>query len=290
MTGFARSSGVHAELHWAWEARSVNGRGLEVRCRLPPGYDALDAPARAAVGKRFGRGNLNVNLQVMRGVGSAGIRINEEVLQRLIAAAREFAGRYQMEGPRIEGLMALRGVVEAVEFEETEAARAAREAALLAGLETALGGLAEARAEEGWHLAQVLERLLAEVAALVERARRLAALQPEQMRQRLTAQLAELLQGQSPVPEERLAQEIALLSTKADVREELDRLDGHVGAARGLLTGSAAAGRRLDFLAQEFNREANTLCSKAADAQLTLLGLDLKAAIERLREQVQNVE
>ncbi|MBM3489160.1 MAG: YicC family protein [Alphaproteobacteria bacterium] len=290
MTGFARASGVHGELHWAWEARSVNGRGLEVRCRLPTGYEALDGPLRAAVGKRFARGNLNLTLQIARAAGATAIRINEEALQRLIEAARIHAVRHQLEAPRIEGLMALRGVVEAIELEETEEARAAREAALLAGLEAALGALAKARADEGRHLVAVLDRLLVEMAGLVQSARQLAAAQPQQIRQRLKLQLAELLQGSAAVPEDRLALEIALLATKADVREELDRLEGHIAAARGLMAGAAAAGRRFDFLAQEFNREANTLCSKSADPQLTTIGLDLKAAIERLREQVQNVE
>ncbi|MBL8697369.1 MAG: YicC family protein [Alphaproteobacteria bacterium] len=289
MTGFARASGSDAQWRWAWEARSVNGRGLDLRLRLPPGLDRLDQPARAAATKRFQRGSLSLTLTLERIQAGVPLRLNRQRLDEYLAILRDVGTQGGLAPARLDGLLALRGVIESSEDEQAEDAEslARFDAALLATLESTLTALAAARAAEGERLAAVFEELLGTIAGLARDARELAATQPETLRARLMAQLAELAATAQP---DRLAQEVALLATKADVREELDRLDAHVAQARGLLGGSAPAGRKLEFLAQEFNREANTLCSKSTDLALTRLGLDLKVAIDRLREQAANLE
>lgn len=295
MTGFARAAGQDDRWSWVWELRSVNGRGLEVRLRLPPGLDTLDQPARAAVAARLKRGNVSANLTAARLAGASTIQINRDTLTRYLSLIAEL----QTDLPegvapaRLDGVMALKGVIEQAEPQEAEAAREARDAAILSSLDRALADLVRSRAEEGARLGAVLGQILDEVEALVAAARANAATQPDAIRLRLLEKLIMLLDGQPALPPERLAQEAALLATKADVREELDRLTAHLGQARDLLVRGDArqgVGRRFDFLSQEFNREANTLCSKSADVELTRIGLDLKTAIDRLREQVQNIE
>jgi uncharacterized protein (TIGR00255 family) len=285
MTGFARRDGAAKGGAWTCEARSVNGRNLDIRCRVPAGLEAADAAIRAEAARRFRRGSLTVSLTVSRGDATGEVRINRALLDRLVQVARDYAA--PGGEVRIETLLGLRGVVESGEApgEDGDAALAASVAAALPAL---FDDLAAARAEEGARLAAVLGAHLDTIEDLVRQARATAGAQPAAIRQRLALQLAELLDG--PLPEERLAQEVALLAGRADVREELDRLDAHVGQARDLLAEGGAVGRRLDFLMQEFNREANTLCSKSADIALTRIGLALKAAIEQLREQIQNVE
>jgi len=290
MTGFARAAGTHGAFAWTWEAKCVNGRGLEVRTRLPPGHDALEPRLRALAAERFRRGNLNVALQLVRTGSAAEVRVNEEVLERLLALGRDLARRIGAAPPSVDGLLALRGVVDTVEPAEDEAERAAREAALLDGLAATLDRLAAARQEEGARLAVLLSEQCARLRALVAEARGLAAVRPEAIRDRLAQQVAELLEASAGVAPERLAQEVALLTVKADVREELDRLTAHLAQADDLLSAGGAVGRRLDFLAQELNREANTLCSKSADVALTRVGLEMKVTIDQFREQVQNVE
>ena len=286
MTGFARAQGDDAGRRWAWEARSVNGRGLDLRLRLPSGYDRLDAPARGAAQKRFQRGSVSLTLSVEKAGEGAAPRVNRSLLAEYARLAREIAAESGTAPPRVDGLMALRGVIDAGD-ESAAAADTAHDAAILATLDEALAALAQARRAEGETTAAALARDLTEIARLTEGAGSLAALQPAALKAGLTARLAELATTIAP---ERLAAEAALLAAKADVREELDRLAAHVDQARGLLAGAAAAGRKLEFLAQEFNREANTLCSKSADLALTRLGLELKTAIDRLREQAANVE
>lgn len=303
MTGFARTTGhldSPTEAAWAWEVRSVNGRGLDLRTRLPQGCESLDGPARAAAGRHLTRGNVTLALTLETARESAVPTINTALLESLAGVATEMATRFPGLAPaRIDGLMGLRGVLEAREpaltGPEMEAARAARDAALLDGLEQALSALAVARAEEGARLDPMLRGILSRIETLSLQAGRLASAQPEAIRDRLRAQVRALLDAASggqgaSLSEERLYQEAAILATKADIREELDRLSAHVRAATDLLDAEGPVGRRLDFLCQEFNREANTLCSKAAESEMTTLGLDLKAAIEQFREQVQNIE
>jgi uncharacterized protein (TIGR00255 family) len=291
MTGFARAAASDERFAWTWEARSVNGRSLDVRCRVAAGFDQLESPARSAASKLFNRGNINLTLGIERKGGAARVVINREVLDQVLALVKDLEGKVNAAPPRLDGLLAVRGVVDTVEgVDEDEDARTARDTAVLKTLDAALQQLKAAREAEGRALAGTLAAHIDEIEALTREAGGLAAAQPAAMKARLEAQLAELLGSQPPLPAERLAQEVALLATRGDVREELDRLAAHIAAARALLSDKGAIGRRLEFLAQEFNREANTLCSKSADVALTQTGLALKAVIDRLREQAANVE
>lgn len=291
MTGFARVQAQDEAVVWIWEAKSVNGRGLEVRCKLPPGYDALDLPARDVVAQRFKRGNISVNLAIARNAEQVSVRVNEPLLGELVEVVRRWRDRYpDFAPPHLGALFDIKGVIEHGEAEDTAELRDARHAAMLRSLREAVEGLAAMRDSEGRRLAGVLEGQLAEIGRLADVAGNTAALRPEAVRARLQAQLAALLDAVPALSEDRLAQEAALLAAKGDVREELDRLQAHVAAAREMIEAGGPVGRRLDFLCQEFNREANTLCSKAADVELTRVGLDLKAVIEQFREQIQNIE
>ena len=289
MTGFARVDGMEAGYRWVWEVKSVNSKGLDLRFRLPQGFDHIEAVARKRAAEIFARGNLSINLSLQRPKKVPALEINRDVLEKMMTLAAEFRG--SREAVYVESLMGLRGVIEVVE-EETEAEElvAARDAAVVTSLEDLLSELAAARLGEGERLAAVVEEHISEIEGLTSQVAALAKLQPERRKARLTEQLDELLDGDSPVSDERLAQELALIVARGDVREELDRLVAHVAAARELMAGGGAIGRRLDFLCQEFNREANTLCSKSSDVELTRIGLALKAAIEQLREQIQNIE
>jgi uncharacterized protein (TIGR00255 family) len=290
MTGFAREDGGYDAFSWRWEVRSVNGRGLDVRLRLPSGLEGFEAQARDLTGKRLKRGNVSINLSLTQSPGITDYRLNEALLQRLVAISEEVAAKTGADAPRVDGLLRLKGVLEAEEPEESEEARTARTEELAESLNQVLTKIVAARAEEGARLEIVLGSILDEIAQLTEKARALAAAQPEAIRDRLTAQISELLDHSPRIADDRLAQEAAVLVGKADVREELDRLAAHISQGRELLAAGGPVGRRLDFLCQEFNREANTLCSKAQDLELTRTGLALKAAIEQFREQVQNIE
>ncbi len=290
MTGFARVDGGDGEMTWTWELKSVNGKGLDLRCRLPGGWDALEQPVRQKTAARLKRGNLQVGFQYASGQARLRPRIDAEAFAELYGQAVALAQSMKLPRPEFETILSLRGVVEVAEEADDPETREARFAAALADFERALELLAADREAEGRRLGAVVEGHLAEVESLVGRARDLASTQPEALRRRLHEQVALLLEGGPALSEDRLAQEAALLAAKADIREELDRLDGHVEAARALLAEGQAVGRRLDFLCQEFGREANTLCSKSGDLELTRLGLDLKATIDRLKEQVQNLE
>lgn len=290
MTGFARTEGQHDGLGWAWELKSVNGRGLDIRTRAPQGFESLEPLARQKLGEALKRGNVNVSLIVERRAGEAGIRINRAVLDQVLALQAELAGRVDAAPPRLESLLAVRGVVEAGEEDTDEEARAARDADILAGLEQAVKAMVASRLEEGARLAAILTGHLDRIEALTTQAKALGSVQPEARKARLRQQVLELLDASPALNEDRLAQEAALLATKADIREELDRLAAHIAAARELMQAGSQIGRRFDFLCQEFNREANTLCSKSGDTELTRIGLELKAVIDQLKEQVQNVE
>jgi uncharacterized protein (TIGR00255 family) len=288
MTGFGRAEGALGPWSWAAEARSVNGRNLEVRFRGPPGFDGLERAAREAAQARFQRGQISLSLQARRAESAGAVRINRDVLDRYLALADELTGKGHALTPSADGLMALRGVLEIGETDEAPEARAAVEAAMAASLIQALDGLKTSRQAEGAALGGVLARQVDEIERLSREAEGEAAEQGPAIRDRFARRLGELLGDAAPL--ERVVQEAAAMAVKADVREELDRLASHVGAARALLVDAAAAGRRLDFLTQEFMREANTLCSKSATTELTRTGLALKATIDQFREQVQNVE
>jgi uncharacterized protein (TIGR00255 family) len=290
MTGFARRDGGDATVSWTWEVKSVNGRSLDVRARLPQGYESLDPIVRSAVTAACSRGNLQVNLSMQRGSAPLQLQVNEDLLQQVLDLMAQLESRTQAAPPRLDGILGLRGVLEAVEEEESADDQEVRLAALRKDLDAALEALLAMRAAEGARLLGMARGHLDEIERLAKAARSCAATQPETLRQRLKEQLALLVEESTGVAEERLAQELAILAGKADVREELDRLAAHVEAARELLDQGGAVGRKLDFLCQEFNREANTLCSKSADVELTRIGLDLKSSIEQLREQIQNIE
>lgn len=293
MTGYARAEGRDASVAWVWEAKSVNGRGLEVRCRMPSGHDALEPAARDAAAKRLKRGNLQLSLNVSRIAEAAPMRVNTELLDQLLKLVGQLAPQHPGISPaRWDGLLAVKGVLEPMEAEDAdaEAVRKAREEAMKASLDQVLEALAAMRLSEGARIEAVLLDQLTEIAALAERAGACAVLRPEAVKERLRQQVAAVLEAAPTLAEERVAQEVALIAVKADVREELDRLRAHVAAARELIQAGGAVGRKLDFLAQEFNREANTLCSKSSDVELTRVGLDLKAVIDQFREQVQNIE
>jgi uncharacterized protein (TIGR00255 family) len=290
MTGFARASGQDARLAWTFELKCVNGRALDVRCRLPPGFDALEPALRAAAAEALNRGNLSVLVQAAPAAGAAPMRLNRLALDGLLALVRELGPIEGVAPARLDGLLALKGVIESIEPDESEAARETRHAAMRVSFAAALKALVAARHAEGRALATVLAGALNTIDQLVSRAEAGAALRIDAVRERLKAQVRALLDAGAPLPEERLAQELALLAVKLDVREEIDRLRVHVDAARTLIKNGGPVGRRLDFLAQEFNREANTLCSKAGDPALTAIGLELKAVIDQFREQVQNIE
>jgi uncharacterized protein (TIGR00255 family) len=292
MTGFASRRGEGAGVQWAWELRSVNGRGLDLRLRLPEGIDGLEPAVRAALGRRVGRGSVSLSLRLARDAGAEAPRLNPAGLEAALEALRAAEAVAQRQGVTLAPstpaeLLALRGVMETA---APEADPAVLTAALLADLPALLDAFADARAEEGRALAAILTGQLDAVAALVEEAAELAAARRPHQAAALAEAVAQLLTLAPQADPARLEQELALLAVKADVTEEIDRLRAHIAAARTLLAATEPVGRKLDFLTQEFNREANTLCSKAQSAALTRVGLDLKALIDQMRERVQNVE
>ncbi len=290
MTGFARSSAALDGLNWQWEIKSVNGKALDVRCRLPNGFEALEPAVRAALTQAFKRGNLQVSLTVSGAVAAETIRLNHEVLDQYVAAGEALRERIGGEPLRADLLLSLRGVVEISTMAEDEAQIEKRHAAMLASFHEALKALSAARQEEGARLQAVLAVQISRIAELSLAARDNPARSPDAVRARLAEQIARLLETGAAFDQDRLHQEAVIIATRADIQEELDRLQSHVEAAQALLISREAIGRKFDFLAQEFNREANTLCSKAADRTMTAIGLDLKTVIDQMREQVQNIE
>jgi uncharacterized protein (TIGR00255 family) len=290
MTGFARSDGAHGPATWHWEVRSVNHRGLDVRLRLPPGYEALEPRVREGVAKRLTRGSITVSLSAARDGALAAVRLNEAALDQVMRAAERIRHLTGAEPPRAEGLLGLKGVLEILEQPEDEGEVAAKQEAMLVSLAEALDGLVAARRAEGGRLRTVLEAQLAEIARLVAVIEGSAQRTPEAIKVRLREQVAKLVETGQGLDPARLHQEAVLLATRADVEEELKRLKAHVEATRQLFGEPGAVGRKLDFLAQELNREANTLTSKASDAEIARLGLALKVVVDQMREQVQNIE
>ena len=291
MTGFARTDGAAEGFSWTWEARSVNGRGLDVRLRLPPGFEALEIPTREAIAKRFSRGNLAVNLSVEKQQTTGAVRLNETVLADVLKAVERISELSGAAKPDAAQLLTIKGVLETAEpASEDEEHRAQRERTLLQGLTATLDRLSEARKAEGARLASITKDHIATIEQLTGEVRASPSRTVEAVRNRLKEAVGRLIEATNTLDEERLHQEAVLIATRADVEEELQRLTAHVAAARDILAEPGAVGRKLDFLAQEFNREANTLCSKANAVDITRLGLQLKTVIDQFREQVQNVE
>jgi uncharacterized protein (TIGR00255 family) len=290
MTGFAREAGIVGPFQWAWEIKTVNGRGLEVRVRTPPGFDGIGEEARGQVLKALTRGQGQLTLALTRAATAPKVRINREVLQALLAALATVEVPKNVEPASIDGLLAVRGVVEVDEEVADPAHDAALAEALRGGVAALIESLKAARLGEGRALAGVLVAQIGTIERLVDEADASPARRPEAVRARLQALIGELLEGRAGLDPDRLHQEAVLIAARADIREELDRLRAHGEAARDLIAQGGPVGRRLDFLAQEFGREANTLCAKANDVSLSRIGLELKAVVEQFREQVQNVE
>ena len=290
MTGFARASGERQGLFWQWELKSVNGKALDVRLRLPPGFEALETPVRAALVAAFKRGNLQVSLSISGQVARETVRLNQDILDRLVEAGEALRERIGGEPLRADVLLSIKGVVEVASAPEEEGEADARNAAMLGSFQEALKSLAAARREEGDRLNAILSAQVQRIAELSDAARRNPSRTPDAIRARLAEQVSRIIETGAPLDPDRLHQEAVIAATRADIQEELDRLNSHVEAAQALLASNDAVGRKFDFLAQEFNREANTLCSKASDRSLTAVGLDLKTVIDQLREQVQNIE
>jgi uncharacterized protein (TIGR00255 family) len=290
MTGFARTDGVHEDTSWYWEIRSVNGRSLDLRLRLPLGLERLETAVRGLCQERLARGNCTVSLGVKRDTGQMEIRLNETALGQALAVAKRAKSITGLKPARLDTLLGMRGVVETAEPEDSEEKQAALAHALLAGLASALDQLISARAAEGDRLQQAIEGQLAAIVTLIGQATNAMARQPQMLASRLREQVTRLSEAGATLDPERLHQEALLLAAKADIQEEIDRLRAHVGAANELIGSSEPVGRKLEFLAQEFNREANTICSKASDIEISRTGLELKSVIDQLREQVQNIE
>jgi uncharacterized protein (TIGR00255 family) len=289
MTGFARVAGTTDGVSWAWEMKSVNGRGLDIRVRTPPGRDALGEAGRKAAAARFGRGTININLSLQSDdAARAGTRIDRDALVALAATARQAAADLGLPPPTMDALLQLRGVVLTEAGDDALSEAAAH--TITGAADQAASALAAARADEGRALEAVILQQLAAIAALAEAVERHPGRSPEAIRERLAAHVAALLGADKGFDPARLHQEAALLATRADVREELDRLKAHVEAARALFAAGGGIGRKLDFLAQEFGREASTLCAKANSVEISRLGLDLRTVVDQLREQAQNVE
>ena len=290
MTGFARTSGQFERDRWTWEAKSVNGRSLDVRVKAPYGYDRIELPTKKLTSERLDRGSVSLTLTIESERTASTLQVNRSLLDDLIALHGEMVGQVAPDLPKIETLLTIKGVVEAAESAETEDDTKKRELAIMQGLTEALDGLIASRSAEGDRLHALIEDYVSNLENLCHDARNSDGARVNDIRDRLRRQLDELTETPNSVNEGRLAQEVALLATKADVREEIDRLEAHCAASRILLADSGPAGRRLDFLCQELNREANTLCSKSASEELTRIGLEMKAVIDQFREQAQNVE
>ena len=290
MTGFARAAGSGGAWRWTFELKTVNAKGLDIRLRMPAPFDRAEGEARARLAKALARGTCFATLSPQREGATATARIDLAALESIALVARAAAVKAGLAPPTMDGLLALRGVFEAADAEDDEAAVNAACAGALASLDEAIAALTTARRAEGEALAALLSERLNAIAALVEAADANPARQPEAVRERLAQSVQTLMASSLGFDENRLHQEAILLAAKADIREELDRLKTHVAAARTLIDGGGAIGRRLDFLAQELAREASTLSAKANDVSLTAQGLELRAQIEQFREQVQNVE
>ncbi|SFT74446.1 YicC/YloC family endoribonuclease [Mesorhizobium sp. YR577] len=291
MTGFSRASAEHDGTAIAWELKSVNGKSVEARFRLPQGFERLEPQARQAVQKRFSRGNMQVTLTITRAAGMlVSPVVNEVLLKDLAGLAKRLQEQFGASPPTADGLLALRGVLDIPETTETEETRASLDAAVLSALDAALTGLEQARQAEGKALGDLLLGHIDTIEALTLKAEADPSREPAVIRARIAEQVALLMDAASNLDEGRLHQEAAFLATKADIREEIDRLKTHVASGRALLSGGGSIGRKLDFLAQEFNRESNTLCSKSNAAAVTAIGLELKAVVDQFREQVQNLE
>ena len=290
MTGFARSHGASGPYTFEWELKSVNAKGFDLRLRLPQGWDELEAFAKKRAAEMLSRGTVYANFNVKRADALSTVRINEDVLAAVVKVASSLAGKIDAVAPSIDGLLAIKGVIEVVEPERNEEEDKAATAAAAAAFDEALKSLVAMRRREGEALGQILSQRMDEMEMLARKAEAAPGRKPEAVKARLAEQISALLETSDRFDSDRLNQEALLIAAKADIREELDRIASHVAQTREMISKGGAIGRRLDFLAQEFNREANTLCAKSNDPETTRAGLELKAVIDQMREQVQNLE
>jgi uncharacterized protein (TIGR00255 family) len=290
MTGFARSHGVSGAYNWAWEIKSVNAKGLDLRLRLPAGWDAVEVAVRNSVAQALARGTIYATLTVERQGIVPVVRVNEAVLAAVLSTMKNLAPRVEAAQPRLDGILSLKGVIEVLDEDEREEDHRAAEQAVISGFQKTLAALADMRREEGEALRRILTQRVAEIGTLAAHADAAPGRRPEAIKARIAEQVAMLMDSSTRFDADRLHQEAILIASKADIREELDRLISHVGQIERLIKEGGSIGRRLDFLAQELNREANTLCSKSNDVELTNIGLELKTVVEQFREQVQNLE
>lgn len=290
MTGFARTQGQLEEISWVWELRSVNGKGLDLRLRIPNGYEALEVKSRNLLKNFFTRGNLQISLSVNQSSASNIPYINQDAVSALLDAAKELQQKVGGELPSAAELMIMRGVVELSEKQLDDEQKEKLHAAIFKSLEEAANSLVNMRQSEGLAIAKVLEGQVEKIAQLHSNIEANDARSPEAIKQQLKMQVDKLIENNAEFDEQRIYQEVAILAAKADLQEELDRLVVHVKAAQDLLQSDGPIGRRLDFLAQEFNRECNTICSKSNSAEVTSIGLDMKLIIDQFREQLQNME
>jgi uncharacterized protein (TIGR00255 family) len=290
MTGFARSHGASGPYTFEWELKSVNAKGFDLRMRIPPGWDELEAFAKKRAGEVLSRGTVYANLNVKRANTASTIRINEDVLNSIVRVAGVLAGKIDAVAPSIDGLLGIKGVIEVVEPDSDEAEDKAAKAAAATAFEQALADLVAMRQREGVTLGQILSQRMEEIERLAKKAEAAPGRKPEAIKARLAEQVAALLESSDRFDADRLNQEAILIAAKADIREELDRIASHISQTREMIGKGGPVGRRLDFLAQEFNREVNTCCSKSNDLELTNTGLEMKNVVEQFREQVQNLE
>lgn len=290
MTGYGRSEGTFEDRSWYWELRSVNGRGLDLKFRLPNGFDALEQTCRKHAQALLGRGNLQCNLSLSFSEGRPALTINEAALSQALSFVSVVSGKLDTAPSSATDILAMPGVMERIVDDRSAAELEELSAVLVDSFDSALNALLEARSAEGKHLHGIISGLVEQIADLTQQATANTARTPEAIQARIHKQISLLSGGQVSLDTDRLHQEAMLIATKADIQEELDRLRAHVSAARELLEHGAPVGRKFDFLTQEFNREANTLCAKSNDADLTRIGLALKAVVDQMREQIQNVE
>lgn len=290
MTGFARSQGASGPYIFEWELKSVNAKGLDLRLRLPQGWDELESFAKKRAGEVLSRGTIYANLAVKRSDAVSTVRVNEDVLAAVVKAAGSLAGKIDAVAPSIDGLLAIKGVIELAEPESNEEEDKAAKAAATAAFDEALANLVAMRRREGEALGQILSQRMDEIEVLANKAEAAPGRKPDAIKARLAEQVAALLEASDRFDSDRLNQEALLIAAKADIREELDRIASHLGQAREMIGKGGPIGRRLDFLAQEFNREVNTCCSKSNDIELTNTALEMKNVVEQFREQVQNLE
>ncbi len=290
MTGFGRAQGQIENYSWVWEIRSVNGKAMDVRMRIPSGLDAFDQHIKTTLSKVFSRGSINVSLQLQKDSSEVDVKVNEGALDKLINIAKQASQKHDLPMPSIDALLAIRDVVEISTMEEDAQKIINRDQQLKLSLEDAIAALKKSREEEGAATYIMLKNILDEIERLLKEGEKIAAKQPELLKNKFLAKVNALISDIKGFDQDRVTQEVVILATKADVKEETDRLVAHIASAKKLLKQKGPVGRKLDFLTQEFNREANTLCSKSTDIKLSNIGLSLKTAIDQFREQIQNVE